>query len=258
MKYFFILIFITTSCASIKWPSFNSDIEEENVLVDYEEFDNKDYLDHLRSFEKIYISTLKNDITEVKAESYKYLSTIIRKIELNNELFFKTKTMPKFYIVNDMTPFHFSLPGKKFFLSAGLIKKYIKNEVMLYCLLSFELVRSEKDIYHKEMIIPVGVLTTQQMISLTRISANDKVEVHKWAFYILKRVGIEPESYLAWLQVINRNSMDFALQLGDIHSISKEESMFKAFLIANEKRDQINRHHGSSREFYKFIKKIKG
>ena len=256
-----LLIFLsifTTSCSTLKWPEFNGN-SEDNTLEAYQLYDDQDYIDHLKSFEKTYVQNFtKGKIEKIKGSSYIYLSSIVKKIQLNNELFFKSNESPEFYIVYDKTPFHFSLPSKKFFLSEGLIKKYIKNEVMLYCLLSFELVRSEKNIYEKKIIIPSGVLTTQQMIALTRISTADKVEVHKWAFYVLKRVGIEPESYLAWLQVINRNSMDFSLQLGDVHSISKEESMFKAFLIQNEKRDQIKRHHGSSRNFYQFIKRLKG
>lgn len=259
MIFLIILSIFISGCSSFQWPILSSDNEQEKILSDYQAFESRDYIDHMKSFEKTYVNNISPEhIEKISGSSHQYLSSIIKKIEFNNELFFKSNESPQFYIIYEQTPFYFSLPGKVFFLSEGLVKKYIKNEVMLYCLLSFELVRSEKNIYEKKIIIPSGVLSTQQMIALNRISTADKVEVHKWAFYVLKRVGIEPESYLAWLQVINRNSLDFSLQLGDIHSISKEEAMFKAFLIQNEKRDQINRHHGSSREFYKFVKNLKG
>ena len=46
--------------------------------------------------------------------------------------------------------------GHKFFFSSSLIKKYVKNETMLYCLIVYELVRSEKNIYKKKIIVPMS------------------------------------------------------------------------------------------------------
>jgi hypothetical protein len=96
------------------------------------------------------------------------------------------------------------------------------------------------------------------MLSLLRLNIEEKVEIHKWAFHILKRVGIDTDSYLSWIQIQNRNSVDFSLQLGDISSISREESLFKAFIIKNtEKKKTSKSHEGSSREFYAFINQLK-
>ena len=106
--------------------------------------------------------------------------------------------------------------------------------------------------------MPTGHLTTSRILGLMRLKTIDKVEIHKWAFYTLKRVGIDPDIYLSWLQIQNRNSLDFAVQLGDTSSISREESLFKAFLIeqSNAKSNQT-KYERSSRDFYSFVNRLK-
>lgn len=250
----FVLFF--SSCSSLNFPNFGGDVREDIHLDGYKEFDDSDYIDHLKSFEQIYIERNSSKIVTLNYSSKIYLDSLIENITMNNELFFKQGLKSSYYVIKSKTPFHFSLPGRKFFLSSSLIKKYIKNEAMLYCLLVYELIRSEKNIYNKVVIIPTKTLDTNRMLSLLRLKTVDKVEIHKWAFYLLKRVGIETDSYLSWLQIKNRNSLDFALQLGDIQSISREEAIFKAFLIETVKGN-VNKYRGSSKKFYTFLRDIK-
>jgi hypothetical protein len=255
MKIFF-LFFIFTSCSSIDFSTFSSEKPEEVLLTDYSEFGDMDYVDHLKSFESIYKARNKRNLVKLKYSSQKYLDSITSNITINNELFFKQGVKATYYVVKSKIPFHFSLPGRKFFFSSSLIKKYIKNEAMLYCLLVYELVRSEKNIYNRTIIIPTKTLNTNRVLSLLRLKTVDKVEIHKWAYYLLKRVGIETDSYLSWLQIKNRNSLDFTMQLGDIQTISREEAMFKAFLIETDKKNS-NKYRGSSKKFYTFLNDIK-
>jgi hypothetical protein len=96
------------------------------------------------------------------------------------------------------------------------------------------------------------------MLSLLRLRTADKIEIHKWAYYLLKRSGVDTDTYLSWLQIKNRNSLDFSIQLGDIQSISREEALFKSFLIESVKEsNSTNRHRGSSRQFYSLLNDIK-
>ncbi len=253
------MIFLT-SCSIVKTKSWSTTTPEEVNLTGYNELVTQDYIDHLMSFEKIYQQENVTRIIRISNRSHRYLNSIVENILRNNELFFNKADKAAFYVVNSKIPFHFSLPGKKFFYSSALIEKYIKNEAMLYCLMAFELIRSEKGIYKKRIIIPTKTLETQRMLSLLRLETIDKVEVHKWAYYILKRVGIDTDMYLTWLQVKNRNSLDFAIQLGDLQSISREEALYKAFVIEYEKeneRTSRNRHRGSSKNFYAFLANIK-
>lgn len=256
MKYLIIFIFLL-GCSTF---DFSKKEEQTGVVTldDYKALSSKDYREHLESFENVFLKNNKNKVIELPYHSKLYLTQLMNKIIFHNELFFKKVEKPRFYIIDDKVPFHFSLPGKKFFFSKGLIQKYIKNEVMLYCVLTYELIRSEKEIYPKKLIIPTKTLSANRVLSLLRIKTHDKVEVHKWAFYILKRVGIDSETYLTWLQIKNRNSLDFAFQLGDVHSISREEAMFKAFMIKNLRGKSKNRYKGSSRKFYQFVKNLKG
>lgn len=252
------LIFILLiSCSSLKIPYLKKDKKIALKLENYKRYNKVDYTDHLKSYDRVYLNSAKLKAVNLSYKNKQFLTTVVKKIENANELFFNETTEPEFHIIKSQIPFHFSLPGSKFFFSTGLLKKYIKNETMLYCLIAFELIRSEKNIYEKKLIIPTGDIDTQRILSILRLKIQDKVEVHKWAFYLLKRVGFESDSYLTWLQVKNRNSLDFAVQLGDVRSISREEALFKSFLIDNYlDQNTRSKYKGSSKQFYSFLRNL--
>ena len=129
---------------------------------------------------------------------------------------------------------------------------------MLVSILSYEMVRSEKLLYPKQLIIPLGFITLERLLSLGRLNIEEKVEVHKWAHYLTIRSGYDGEYYLSWLQTQNRNTADFILQVGDINLINREEFLFKAFLIKNAADgDEIALRKNSSKSFYAFINSIR-
>jgi hypothetical protein len=257
MKLLLLLLLLISGCAKFKTFFKGSEKAQEIKLKNYSEYEQNDYIDHMSAFKTPYLKSREIKKINLKKNDVKYLEEIANRIIKKNELFFKTSTIPKFYIVDSETPFHFSLPGMNIFMSSGLIKKYIKSEKLLYCLITYELIRTEKNIYRKNIIVPTGALSTRRMLSLLRLNINEKVEIHKWAFYLLKRVDIDTDNYLSWLQIQNRNSVDFSLQLGDISSISREESQFKSFIIKNTKKKRRAQHEGSSRKFYAFVKSLK-
>lgn len=253
-----LFLFVLYGCSSLNIPQWGGDKVEAIKLEGYTEYDENDYIDHLISFDMAYRAENKRRIVSMSKNSSRYLESLIKKIVSANELFFNPDVKANFTVIRANEPFHFSLPGRRFFLSTGLLKKYVKNEEMLFCALVFELIRSEKNIYSKTIIIPTGNLNTNRILSLLRLNTPDKIEIHKWAYYLLKRSGVNTDSYLSWLQVKNRNSLDFALQLGDIRSISREEALYKAFLIEIEKDGKRSgTHKGSSRKFYRFLRDIK-
>jgi hypothetical protein len=257
MKYI-ILSILFISCSSFNKLGWTSKKEKEVELSLYSEYTSNDYLDHLKHYERTYLLDKKKEIIRLNHTSTKYIKSLIRNITSNNELFFNQLDDSKVYVIESDIPFHFSLPGRRIFFSSSLLNKYIKNETMLYCLLVYELIRSEKAIYKKTIIIPTGTISTSRILSLLRLETKNKVEIHKWAFYILKRIGIDTDSYLSWLQIKNRNSLDFALQIGDIQSVSREESLFKAFLIEEVKNlKRSTQYTGSSKQFYTFLNQIK-
>lgn len=248
-----------SSCAYL--PSLkkgSKDHNDEVALTNYRYYDTKDYTDQLEFLKTDYLDSI--DTKEIRLNKYRqrYLEKIVDVIVKNNELFFTNNQKSNVYIIDDETPFHFSLPGRNIFISSGLIKKYVKSENILFCLLTYELIISEKNIYKKKIIIPTGTTNTRKILSYLRLNIDEKVEIHKWAFYLLKRIGLDTDNYLSWLQIQNRNSVDFSLQLGDVGSISREESLFKAFIIKNtDKKNASKKYKGSSKEFYAFVKALK-
>jgi hypothetical protein len=254
IKYFLLLVLLG-GCSL-----FKSSDQQKIDLIDLSnkpEYMTGDYLDQMKSLESSYLETEGNKKINLSKSSINYFNSIIEQIQKNNELFFNNSINANLTIIDSEVPFHFSLPGKSIFVSSGLINKYIKSEKLLYCLIIYELIRSEKGIYRKQIVVPTGFYSTEKMLSTMRLSISDKVEIHKWAFYLLKRIGIDTDNYLSWLQIQNRNSVDFSMQLGDLSVISREESLFKAFIIKNTGKKSVKYHAGSSRGFYRFIRNIK-
>lgn len=215
-----------------------------------------DYADYLASLKGPFLSTpgmkvLNNQLAK------KYLEGLAGEIISKNEIFFKNLRYANVTILESQSPLHFSLPKGEIFISSGLISKYIKHEAMLVSILSYELVRSENHLYPKQIIIPVGYIPMERILSLGRLSLEEKVEVHKWAHYLTVRSGFDGEYYLSWLQTQNRNTADFILQVGDINLINREESLFKAFLIKNSSEDDLPGKKNSSKTFYTFINSIR-
>jgi hypothetical protein len=95
------------------------------------------------------------------------------------------------------------------------------------------------------------------MLNLNRLNLDEKMDVHKWAYHLTIRSGFDGEYYLSWLQTQNRNTADFILQAGDANQITREESLFKAFLIKAEIEELIIQRKNSSKSFYTFINRIR-
>ena len=226
---------------------------------DWQALSSKDYLAHLASYEKMFLVTEGNESLRLTQQENEYIDNLIIEIHQNNELFFENTHKPHLHIVKNESPFHFSLPGASIFLSTGLVNKYIKHEAILASIIAYELIRIDKNIYNKNIIVPIGYMTTERMLGLNRLETDKKIEVHKWAYYLMRRSGHEGEYYLQWLQTINRNTADFLKLIGDPASISREEAMFKAFVIRRSKieDEKTFARKESSKKFYGFLFSVK-
>ncbi len=251
---FFISIFFV-SCTGIRIPSLKKAAPtlEKPVSV----FETKDFVDHLKTIGDFYLNSPDTKIVKMRANDQKYLESLAMEIINNNEIFFAKQKKVEFILLNSDVPVHFSLPPGKIFISKGLITKYIKHESMLAGILSYELVRLEKLAYNKNIIVPVGYISIQRLLSMLRISIDEKMELHKWAFHLTRRAGFDSEYYLSWLQTQNRNTADFVLQVGDITSMTKEEAMFKAFLIKESTADNLVIKKNSSKNFYQLVNDLR-
>lgn len=240
------------SCSSSQ-DSKNKSIDPQN----YEYMSEQDYADHLSLLKSSFLKQPEINIIAQSPQMRRYFEKTSREVLERNEIFFRKLENAKITLLNLEIPLHFSLPGGEIFLSKGLMTKYVKHESVLVSILSFELIKSEKNLYPKESYIPTGVFSLERIVQMNRLPLEDKMEIHKWAYYMTTRTGYDGEYYLSWLQILNRNTADFVFLVGDINLIPREESLFKAFLIQNANEETVISKKGSSREFYRVINKLR-
>ena len=216
-----------------------------------------DYEDHLASLKKPFLVSEGVKGFNLDPATSRYLTRLANDIILNNEIFFKKIKSAHLTILVNEAPLHFSLPKGEIFLSTGLVSKYIKHESILAGILSFELIKSEKMLYPRQTVAPIGYFPLERMLSLNRLNLEEKMEMHKWAHHLTERSGFDGEYYLSWLQTQNRNTADFLLLAGDVNQLTREESLFKAFLINENKEEKVITKKNSSKEFYNFINRIR-
>jgi hypothetical protein len=218
----------------------------------------EDYTSQLASLGEDYIRNEKHKELRINKNMNEYLIRIFDRIISNNQIFFKNNERPEFHFIKDKTPFYFSLPGSHFYFSSGLFQKYLKSEELFVSVLAVEIVKSKRNIYEKKPSIPLGFCNTEKMIQLTRVSPANRIQLNEWGYLILKRSGYDASVTLNWIQVQNRNVLDFAMLLGETNSISREEQLFKSFLSkeglqANERKTiEAN----SSKDYYKLMNQI--
>jgi hypothetical protein len=195
---------------------------------------------------------------ELNKNSKLYFDKVFNRIVSNNEIFFENKEPAIVHVIQDSTPFFFSLPKSQFFFSSGLFKKYLKSEELFISVLALEIIKSKRQIYEKKLIIPLGFCSTENMIQLVRVSPANRYQLNEWSYLVLKRAGYDASVSLNWIQVQNRNILDFVMMLGDTSSISKEEYYFKNFMakegVATIERKTLEAN--SSKDYYQLMNQI--
>ncbi|MCY4524487.1 MAG: hypothetical protein OXB84_07095 [Halobacteriovoraceae bacterium] len=255
------LLIFFTSCGYFNFLSSDS---SKNIpsLSDYQIYEDKDYIDQLVSLAEAYKKSPSIKIIKLGDKSRKFLQDIYKKIMENNEflLLAKFPDIPNFYIINNDTPFYFSLPRSNFFFSSGLIKKHLKSEELFVAVLVHEIIKSRRNLYLKKIIVPVGYMSTSRMLALTRVPLEIREQINKWSFHVMRRAGYDPSAYLIWLQIQNKNTIEFTLQLSGGRNISQEEYLFKSYIIQEKvggieglQKTVIN----PSKYFYSLIKDVK-
>ena len=245
---FFLLLF--SACSST-----------ETKGLDYShlgEVKEKDYIEHLASIGADYLENNMNQEIMIGKESHQFLEQVYERIISNNEAVLDNDHAPSFHIIKSKQPFIFSLPHSQFFISNILIEKYLKSEELFVTALTAEIIKSNRNIYEKRIMVPLGFYNTEKLILITRLKAETKYQLNEWTYFLLKRAGYDPTAYLNWIQIQNRNTLDFSFFLGDSLGISKEEHYFKNFMtkqgvVGFEKTiSEAN----SSKAFYKLLNNI--
>jgi len=244
------------SCSTLKKIIFG---QKYNRSENFTPIDEKGYEKHFVKIAEDYLKTPGIKIQKTSARSINYLTSVYFKIVHSNELVLDKKFKPKFYIITDHRPFYFSLPGGYIFYSSGLFDKYLKNEEILISILAFQTFRIHKNIYYKRTIVPIGYITTEKALAISKISVKEKIEVAKWTFFLLKRSGFDGLAYLQWLQIQNKYTLDFSLMSGNARDLVREEFLFKNFVVTEGdiSRDYDIDERNSSIGFYRLQKEIR-
>ncbi len=249
--YISILASTISACSS---TSSNNNLDYSSVGIVL----TKDYVDHLASAGPDYLASEETKIIKLRPETIEFLESIYERIVSNNQLILKISEKPKFFIIRHKSPFLFSLPKSQFFFSSALIERYFKSEEIFVAAFAAEVIRSQRFIYEKKLMIPLGYYTTEKMIGLTKLKFSTKQQVGEWTYFVMRRAGYDATAYLNWIQIQNRNTLDFAMYLGDSSGISKEEHLFKNFMTkqgtigADKRFNEAN----SSKKFYKLINNV--
>ncbi len=248
LKAFFLIIVLLCGCSLLSGRDQSHltirkalSVENATEMSNHMQYLGTDYLNSLG----------KNGLIRLSKESKKYLLEMHHRIVSNNELVFPESSQPSFYIIDQGAPFHFSLPGGHYFISQGLLKKYLANEDLLAAVLAIEIFRSEKNIYEKKVIVPIGNYETQKMLSVVRLPVGTRGEINKWAYLLMKRSSYDPGALLNLIQLKNKNAIDFAATVGNISTISREEFNYKNFLSRTPAENNIAvLEKNSARGFY--------
>jgi len=253
IRVFSLLVFSGCSLLSI----FNSD--PGSVMKQKKEVAlNESYGSHLSYWGKQFLSLNKKKTVRLTKSSHLYLQMLFNKILKNNEFIFKNIIKPNFYVIKDQVPYVFSVPSGDFIFSSGLIIKYLKSEGLLATIMSYEMVKCLNVIYQKGLRIPTGYINIDKILKLTAIKVQDRHEIRKLAYLALSRSGFDGLLFLRWLQIRNRNTLDFSHYRQSGEDVIKEEFSFKKFLIDQEISVDRTNTKNSSREYYRFIDQIKG
>lgn len=253
-----VVILLHSSCSGLSfWPLWG---RGDNVFfASHQEILPKDYLLHIEKLGDFFLQTDGVKTVALSQDSSKYLKKIYDRIVANNELLLKHDFNPKFLIIDDITPFVFSLPHAKFYISTGVINRYLKNEGVLVAALTYEIIKTQNSLYPKKRIVPIGHLSVERMISLTRIPLDVRLEIDRWSFFALERAGYDPYAFMLWIQLQNKNALDFTLHYGDARGISREEFLLKNILVRERNDDAFEDgdQFQSSDGFYRFQQELK-
>ena len=219
---------------------------------------NQDFSDHWELLGDDFRKAHNSKIILLSYPSKKYLKGLTRKIKLNNKLLLDDFHGEEILLVREQRPFHFSVPGGKIFLSLGLLKKYIKHEGLLASILIIEMIKSHKKIFVKNIRVPTGAISFEELRPLLKIRVALRNEINKWTTYTLKKSGFDPLALLGLLQTKNKNFLDFFDNRDESKNVSIEEAELKNFLIrSNLFRSTDRLLKNSSKGFYYFINEVK-
>lgn len=216
-----------------------------------------DYIDQINYQGNIFVEERGRKALKLSYRSRNYIKKLVNKIKSSNEKHLeKTEIDYQISIIRDKTPFYFVLPNGRMVLSSGIIKRYIDNEALLGVILTRMVFIASNGVYLKNVTVPRGVLSTLEMMKIVDLPLKVKAEINKWTYQMMNRAGFDGFAVLNWIQIQNKNILDFSMMYKDLNLISREEFEFKNYLATGGKFDQVEKTKNSSSDFYKLKKEL--
>jgi hypothetical protein len=251
---FFILCSFT-SCSLWHKP-----LSTHNFQTRQERLSSNDYMTSWRSAKEGFLNFESEHLVLADKETQNYINELVLQLVDRNELFFKgqEKYQVKLYVMSSDKVFYFSLPTGEIIFSTRLLNKYLDNEGFLVSILLQEYLRITFRLYQKINVIPLGYMSLKSLVPLLRLGFMERKNIHEWSYYLMKRANSYPESYLSWIQMINRNQLEFTYIYPDSAQLYREESSFKQYMIKNYGLSQsFLQKINSSKRFYVFSQKYR-
>ncbi len=215
----------------------------------------EDYESHYSSIAANFVRNNKRYILPSSRSSKRYLKRIAAKVFTNNEGILKADSELKFYWLKDKRPIVFSLPGGYIFMSDGLLRNYVRNEDVFISIVTYEILKSHLTIYKKQIMIPFKDVDLKTVLKLSDIDLITRNKMNILTYEVLKRSGYDPEARLLWIQLLNKNSIDFSLLYDNPSILPKEEYLFKNY-VSTKREGGLEFERSASRQFYNFRKRL--
>lgn len=221
-----------------------------------------DYVAHLVHLGGVLAGPGGWEFARLSPADRRYLRSLVRRlVEGNRSLYGDGPAGVSFHVVKSRVPFAFTLPGGRYFYSTGVFRKYIRSEGLLAAVVALQTFRTFHGVYVRRTVVPTGHVGLGEMLALVRIPLEYRDQVNKWGHATLGRAGFDPTPVLDWIQVRNRNVLDFALMDGEPGVVSREEFAFKNFLVSSDRErggsppPPVPRRN-SSRAFYGLVRRL--
>lgn len=247
MRYYLVLILLILSSSC----SLFNEREKKYPFGISKTYKKIDYDKHLIQIAKNFINANQRRIVSINYKDDKYLKNLVEKIYVKNENIFSAEIPIQINIIKTNEIIFFSLPGGFIFLSSELITKYLKSENIFNAIFTTEFIKSNLSLYRKNIVVPRENYEYKELIKLTRLNVEDRIVLNNLTYEVLKRTGLDAGAKLLWIQLQNRNSVDFSRSNEFNSELLREEFLMKNYMITNgDYNTEVQQN--SSKDFYRF------
>ncbi|MGB0453648.1 MAG: hypothetical protein ACPGJV_08025 [Bacteriovoracaceae bacterium] len=219
----------------------------------------EDYVRQISFLGQSYLKQNKSLILPISKQSQEYFRSIYTRVTARAEKYLKypiPRKDIKVVILKMKSPLYFCLPDGTFVFSSRLFEKYLDNEDLFVAVFSTLIYMAHNHIYRKQIFYPKGSITTRELLQMVYLSPEVRFEVNKWGYFIMSRAGFDSSAFLSFIQIKNKNVLEFSMMYKDLNVISREEYNFKNFIVEMRNIETNRNPRNSSKKFYVVKKEL--